>query len=64
MSTKKEDIAWKIAETIQAVHDDLPSSREKSCLLTKLDEARHWLNDIRIPIEQMAKDTPFSVGSK
>ncbi len=64
MTTKKEDIAWKIAETIQAVHDDLPNSREKSCLLTKLDEARHWLNDIRIPIEVMAKDTPFSVGGK
>lgn len=64
MTTKKEDIAWKIAETIQAVHNDLPNGREKSCLLTKLDEARHWLNDIRIPIEVLIKDSPFSVGDK
>lgn len=27
--------------------NDLPPSRERSCVLTKLDEARHWLRDIK-----------------
>lgn len=36
----------KLAELVIDAND-LPPSRERSCVLTKLDEARHWLRDIK-----------------
>lgn len=40
-----EQIMFEVACLSQRVHDELPNSRNKSCILTKLDEARHWLRD-------------------
>ncbi len=40
------EIMIKIAELVIDV-DDLPQSREKSLILTKLNEARHWARDLQ-----------------
>lgn len=39
------ELMFDLAVFVTKVHE-LPHSREKSCVLTKLDEARHWLRDI------------------
>jgi hypothetical protein len=44
--TRMNDILFDIARLIHKVQEQ-PASRERACLLTKLDEARHWARDMK-----------------
>lgn len=41
-----DEILHKIACLVIEVHEQ-PTTRERACLLTKLDEARHWARDMK-----------------
>jgi len=41
-----DDILFDLACLVQKVHEQ-PATRERACLLTKLDEARHWARDMK-----------------
>ena len=41
-----DEILHKIACLAIEVHEQ-PATRERACLLTKLDEARHWARDMK-----------------
>lgn len=45
MQEQAAELMFDLAVFVTKVHE-LPHSRERSCVLTKLDEARHWLRDI------------------
>lgn len=45
--TKKDIILDKVADLRATVEALLPAGRERSTALTKLDEARHWVSDIK-----------------
>ena len=48
-----DEILNDIAELVIKVHEQ-PATRERACLLTKLDEARHWAVDMkhRVPAHE------------
>lgn len=48
-------VLFKLAELTTEVHQ-MPNSREKSVILTKLDEARHWARDL----DDRTPKTPFT----
>lgn len=41
-----DEILYKIACLVTEIHEQ-PATRERACLLTKLDEARHWARDMK-----------------
>ena len=41
-----DEILRKIACLVIEIHEQ-PATRERACLLTKLDEARHWARDMQ-----------------
>lgn len=41
-----DEILHKICELVVEVNEQ-PATRERACLLTKLDEARHWAVDMK-----------------
>lgn len=45
MTAKMDDLIPMISDMRDAVLDTLPNSRERSLVLTHLDDARHWIND-------------------
>jgi len=62
-----ESVLLKIAEAAVLVNDRLPAGRERSMVLTKLDEARLWCKDIKImtepsnpipALDEILKDAP------
>ncbi len=55
-----DDILFDLASLVQKVHEQ-PATRERACLLTKLDEARHWARDMK-DREVMTEPLPPYLG--
>lgn len=57
VKTLKENAQIAVARAKQEV-SNLPNGREKSVVLTKLDEARHWIGDVAEGTAVVVADQP------
>ena len=58
-----DEILHKIAELVVEVNEQ-PATRERACLLTKLDEARHWALDMKHGLPAHQSLPPQYVGKE